>query len=309
MYLIGDPHLGRVFKANVPLDRRGEREQMMMDDFQMQLWGAEDDLIVIVGDLFDHWYVSWDCLVDTIHIILTWQTLNPTKTLVIMQGNHDYSPNKGQQGAFDALEASMYAYDNIHVVRAVKTVCGVIFFPWQWERNALEQLDDVMEWTDTAVGHWDLEHFGGDTSHLCPAKALQAKGVLRIFSGHWHLAGDYDIEDVTVTCTGSMQPMTHAEDPDGKLYITLTEEEYLRTSSSDLRDKYVRVILRDGGTIESPETCLGFKIKKAEEIKAEQERVTLGDFNIHKILDESFKKHEVPEPIQMKIKGNLNDIA
>ena len=57
MKLIGDPHLGRVFKTNVPLDRRGEREVMMQNQFWDEIHSI-DDLIVIVGDLFDHWYVS-----------------------------------------------------------------------------------------------------------------------------------------------------------------------------------------------------------------------------------------------------------
>src|SRR5881392_1536159 len=136
MKLIGDPHLGREFKNNVPLDRRGEREEMMLKDFEKQLI-VPDDLIIIVGDLFDHWHIKWQYLHRTIDIILSWQSRSPKKHLVILQGNHDYSPANGVYGAFDVLDLALEPYDNIHVVRKPETVCGVVCFPWQWDRSAL----------------------------------------------------------------------------------------------------------------------------------------------------------------------------
>lgn len=309
MILIGDPHLGREFKANVPLDRRGEREVMMFKDFERQLNGL-DDLIVIVGDLFDHWHIHFKYLERTLGIILAWQKRNPKKKLVIMQGNHDYSPAKGVYGAFDILELALKPYDNIHVVRKAETLCGVVFFPWQWERSALEQIDDVTLWTDTAIGHWDLVDYGGDTGHLCPATQLEEHGVKRIISGHWHVAGDYDVAGVNVRCTGSMQPMTHAEDPEGKMYVTLTLEQYEKSDPSTYKDKYVRVIAPSGSTISEPETCLGFKTQlPIGKEQQEAERVSLGDFDIHKILDSKLKKHEVPELVAKEIKEHLVDIA
>jgi hypothetical protein len=308
MKLIGDPHIGREFKNNVPLDRRGEREEMMLAELDKQLF-VPDDLIVIVGDLFDHWHIKWHYLDETLNLFLEWQHRNPKKHLVILQGNHDYSPSKGVRGAFDILELALTPYSNIHVVRRPETLCGIMFFPWQWERSALEQLDDINLWTDTAIGHWDLVDYGGDTGHLCPAGELAKRGVKRIIGGHWHIAGDYDVGGIIVQCTGSMQPMTHAEDPEGKMYVTLTEEEYARTSPEEFKDKYVRVYIGPKGTAEAPPTCLGFKVQKAGTDQKVEERVTLGDFDIQKILDKNLKANEVPEPVSKEIKEHLRDIT
>ena len=310
MKIVGDPHIGREFKNNVPLDRRGEREEMMLAEFDKQI-NAPDDLIVIIGDLFDHWHIKWHYLDETLALILEWQHRNPNKHLVILQGNHDYSPVRSVRGAFDILELSLRPYDNIHVVRRPETVCGVVFFPWEWGRSALEQLDDITLWTNTAVGHWDLVDYGGDTAHLCPAVELEEHGVKRIISGHWHIAGEYNIAGVTVQCTGSMQPMTHAEDPVGKMYVTLTAEEYQKADPTSFRDKYVRVVGERGrDDISPPETCLGFKIQMKDETEQQEaERVTLGDFDINKILDKHLKSKAVPEDISKEIKEHLGDLT
>lgn len=308
MKIIGDPHLGREFKRNVPLDRRGERESLMFTQFEKEL-NVPDDLIVMVGDLFDHWYISYENLYRTLLIILKWQTFNPKKKLILLQGNHDYSPADGVYGAWDILDLALRPYDNIHVVRTPQTLCGVVFFPWEWGRTALEQLDDIKLWTSTAIGHWDLVDYGGDTGHLCPAAELKAKGVSRIVSGHWHLADTYTVDSVQVECTGSMQPMTHAEDPEGKMYVTLTPEEYARTDPDTLKDKYVRVRGGDITGIEAPPTCLGFKTEKVSKEQVVMEKVTLGDFDIQKIIDKNLTKHEVPKDIAKQVKENLGAVT
>lgn len=305
MKIIGDPHIGREFKSNVPLDRRGEREEMMLAELDKQLF-APDDLIVIIGDLFDHWHIKFKYLDETLALFLEWQHRNPDKHLVILQGNHDYSPAGGVKGAFDVLELALLPYYNIHVVRRPETVCGVVFFPWEWGRSALEQLNDITLWTDTAIGHWDLVDYGGDTAHLCPAVDLKAHGVERIISGHWHVAGDYDVDGVSVWCSGSMQPMTHAEDPEGKMYVTLSAEDYANADGEDFRDKYVRVLVGKGEDISPPPTCLGFKMQtKGSEEQQEAERVSLGEFDIQNILDKHLKAKSVPEDISKEIKEHL----
>jgi DNA repair exonuclease SbcCD nuclease subunit len=307
--LIGDPHLGREFKNNVPLERRGEREEMMFKDFEHQLM-CPDDLIICIGDLFDHWYIKPEYLKRTLHIILDWRWKNKNKHLIILQGNHDYSPTQGVYGAFDILTLALEPYDNIHVVRKTETICGIMCFPWQWDKSALEQLDDITLWTNTAVGHWDLVDYGGDTGHLCPSKQLQEHGVKRIISGHWHISGTYDVDGVEVWCTGSMQPMTHAEDPEGKMYVTLTAKDFEQADLSSFKDKYVRVLGERGRLdLTAPEGCLGFKVQTQQEDQKVEERVTLGDFDMDKILDKHLKAKEVPEPVSKKIKERLRDIA
>jgi DNA repair exonuclease SbcCD nuclease subunit len=306
--IIGDPHIGREFKANVPLERRGEREEMMLKEFDKHMTTPEK-LVICIGDLFDSPKIGYSYILDTIEIVQRHAQKNKDKKYIFIAGNHDISPVTGAVGAFELLEVSVGLLPNVFILRRPTTLCGVVFFPWEWGRSALEQLDDIELWTDTAVGHWDLVDYGGSTDHLCPAAELQAKGVKNIISGHWHVAGDYDIDGVNVLCTGSMQPMTHAEDPDGKMYVTMTEKEYAKCSPDSLRNKYVRIIAQRGREITPPPTCLGFKVQTTEKEQEEVERVSLGDFDIHKILDKHLKAKDVPKPIQKEIKDHLSDIA
>ena len=54
-YLLGDPHLGRKFVTGVPLDRRGDREKMQMEQFEDEVIGIPPGrhFHVCMGDLFD----------------------------------------------------------------------------------------------------------------------------------------------------------------------------------------------------------------------------------------------------------------
>ena len=51
--LIGDPHLGRVFKTGVPTHRIGERETDVTLDFTQQVSSSDNTPIIVMGDLFD----------------------------------------------------------------------------------------------------------------------------------------------------------------------------------------------------------------------------------------------------------------
>src|SRR3546814_19137811 len=78
------------------------------------------------------------------------------------------------------------------------------------------------------------------TDTLFPYTTLFRSG-LTIYSGHYHLPGEYEVDGHTVVCTGSMEPYSHAEDPSGDLYVTLTLAEL--EARDDLHDKCVRVLL------------------------------------------------------------------
>ena len=143
--------------------------------------------------------------------------------------------------------------------------------------------------------------------HYCPAKELVALGASDIYSGHWHVAGEYKIDGIPVTCTGSMQPMTHAEDPKDLMYITLSLEEYETSNPKLFKDKYVRVIAEDGQEVEMPEDCLGFKIKRVSTSGEEiDETVEIEDFKVSDIIDANLKKHEVPEDVGLFIKDRID---
>jgi DNA repair exonuclease SbcCD nuclease subunit len=306
MRVIGDPHLGREFIANVPLERRGEREAMMMTEFEKQLNDSKD-MTVIVGDLFEHPIVSFQTLYKTCELILVAAAMQPLRPIIIMAGNHDLNKATDKKAYIHIMEMIFERVPNVHVLLLPSVLFGTAFFPWQYGVTAIEQLE-LLDWTTapiTAIGHWDLESYGGDDSHLCPAQELADRGITRIISGHWHVSGDYIVDGIPVYCTGSMQPMTHAEDKEGKLYVTLTKQEYEKLDPETLRDNYVRVYINEDEEVIAPPTCLGFKVERNRGSR-ETERVNLGTFDMNDILKQAFTTFDVNKPVQDFIKENLN---
>jgi DNA repair exonuclease SbcCD nuclease subunit len=254
MKLIGDPHLGREFLRYVPLDRRGDREDMMMAEFTRQLNECPNETTVIVGDLFEKPIVSQQVLYDTINAIIASAMQHPTRKIIILAGNHDLDKAIDRRGSFHLLAVALERVPNVRVLFKPEVIDGVAYFPWEYERTAEEQVNDFTSLPSTAVGHWDLESFGGSDDHLCPASRLHDLGANKIYSGHWHIAGLYSVSNITVVCTGSMQPMTHAEDPKGEMYVTLTKEEYEGRDPKDFVNHYVRVYLEPGEEVSPPPT-------------------------------------------------------
>lgn len=279
--LIGDPHLGRKFETGVPLHRRGERERRQLENFKAQL-AQEAGMVVVVGDLFDHPHVGFKVVLDAYQAIVA--AANDDREIFVMAGNHDLPRNLEAVGAFEMLEALLAEVPDVQVVRVPRVYEGVALFPWQWNRAALEQVDDVSAPAQLAIGHWDLQSFGGDDSHMAPTVALKAKfgDDLAIYSGHYHLPGEYQVDGHTVICTGSMEPYSHAEDPTGDLYVTLTLAEI--EARDDLHDKVVRVLLAEGEELPVDVDCLALTAKRAAKEAAGE--VSLGDFDWSTILAE-----------------------
>jgi DNA repair exonuclease SbcCD nuclease subunit len=315
MYLIGDPHLGREFRAHVPLDRLGDREAMMMEDFETRL-NASDETTVIVGDLFDRPVVSTQTLYTTLFVILSAAMARPTRKIIIMAGNHDLNKATEVRGSFHILAVALERVPNVSVLLEPEVIDGVAYFPWQYEVDAETQVDALMGQIlsgkpKQAVGHWDLEAFDKDhTEHLCPAKSLIAFGITDIYSGHWHIAGEYKVDGTLVNCTGSMQPMTHAEDPKEKMYVTLSKQSYEERDPKDFANYYVRVRVPKGEEVTPPPTCLGFKTEPVDDANDDgRERVNLGNFDMNDILSQAFTSMNVKKDVQSFIKGNLNGVA
>lgn len=261
LVMVGDPHLGRKFEMGVSLARRGERERMQLEDFVRAI-AQPGKVVVIVGDLFDHPYVSYAVLKQAADALLREAQARPDTVFYVMAGNHDMPRNITAIGAFDVVE--MVLSDRLPNLRVVKTPLiadGLALFPWQWDVSALDQLpSDPRKDIYAVIGHWDLKSFGGSDRHLAPvARLRELFGDAPIYSGHFHIPGDYDLAGGSVACTGSLQPYAHDQDPAGLLYVTVTRSEAL--SRTDLRDKVVRVLLGPGEDL--PELdCLALTHKR-----------------------------------------------
>lgn len=307
--LIGDPHITRKFEVGVPLARRGERERLLFEDFSSQLQGDVEDVIIMVGDLFEKPICSLQDLFSILSLILTTAQANPTRTYVMMAGNHDISAQRDDKGAFDILNLFHGLVPNLIIAMKPTLVGRIGVFPWEWDRTALEQLEDAKDWEmKVAVGHWDLVAYHDmHDDHMCPAEELVAMGVEEIYSGHWHVPGEYKVAGHVVHCTGSMQPMTHAEDPEGKLYVTLTLEEYEAADPEKLKNKYVRVRIEDGEEVDRLEDCLGFKVQKIKtDTTGPEPQVQMEGFKMAEVMKKSFEKHGVPQKVRQHIEDCID---
>ena len=308
--LIGDPHITRKFEFGVPLPRKGEREASLFADFKNRLYQGDERIVIMVGDLFERPICSLKDLFNTANIILDAAQSQPQRLFFMMCGNHDISPQRDNPGAFDILKLFDGMLHNLFIVNKPMVYEKIAFLPWEWERISEEQLDDLEgESFDVAVGHWDLVSYDEHhTDHLCPAEKLVQMGAESLYSGHWHIAGDYKVEGHTVHCTGSMQPMTHAEDPESKLYVTMSLEDYEKADPETLKDKYVRVVAPEGAEVDSLENCLGFKVQRAATESGEEDRydVEIGEFKVSDIIENNLKKHEVPAEVGAFIKERID---
>jgi predicted phosphodiesterase len=306
--LIGDPHITRKFVMNVPLSRRGEREELLFHDFEKRLYEGDEEYLVMVGDLLERPVCSLADLYRIADIILAAARLQPNRLIILLAGNHDRSAQAGDYGAFDILKLFHQVYPNLFIFTEPAVIGDLGLFPWQWDRTALEQIEDMKgEEFSIAIGHWDLVAYDEmHKDHFCPAQELVAMGAKEIYSGHWHVAGDYVIDGITVHCTGSMQPMTHSEDPDGKMYVTLTLDEYQEADHSTFKNKYVRVILPRGENPDALSDCLGFKFVWENEEEITPEDVKVEEFKMADVLHKSLTKHEVNAEVSKFIKDRIN---
>lgn len=300
MKLIGDPHLGREFK-HAPLHRRGEREATVRAEFRRQLQaGARDGLCICVGDLFENPNVSRETVkwaIDTVH-----EFAAEGSTLVFMAGNHDRSRQPGVVSAWDLFVRGVRGLPWVVIVEVPTVVWDVLCLPWEWGRSALEQLEGFdAQGATVAVCHHDLESFGGNDTHMLPARRLRELGVEEIHTGHWHLAGDYVVDGVTVHCTGSMLPYSHSEDPDELTYVTRNLDQI---EGLDLHDKIVRIRAKRGDDI--PEIdCLGLTIEWQNEDVDTLIVDTSQSFDLSLAITAAFDRGEVPTDVRDFINERL----
>lgn len=295
---IGDPHLGRRFENGVPLHRRGEREARQWEKFKAEL-AIDCDINIMVGDLFDHPQVSMQVILDAVDAVEDAAKARPQTDFFMMAGNHDRSRQLNTVGAWEIFRRMVIGrHKNLFVVDTVGKVETIAFVPWEWGKSPAQMLEERFTKSHENVEvshvvlHHDLESFGGDDSYMVPAKLIKKlfPNVEKIVTGHWHLEGDYKVDGIDVTCTGSLEPYSHAEDPNGELYVTLTLEQLVDRDPASLVDKCVRVLLREGEELPTDLDCAALTAKRlvdGDDNESVAER--LGAFDWQSILDEHLK--------------------
>lgn len=308
---VGDPHLGRKFENGVPLHRRGEREASQWRKFKDEL-ATDCDINIMVGDLFDHPQVSLQVIVDAAEAYELAALRRPQTQFFLMAGNHDRSRQLNTIGAWEIFKKIMAGrLDNLFIVDTVGQVETIAFVPWEWGKPVAQAIDERFPSPNAEIAHvvlhHDLESFGGDESYMVPTKLIMERfpNCQKIVTGHWHLEGDYKIDDIDVACTGSLEPYTHAEDPNGEIYLTLSLEQLQARDPDELKNKCVRVLLREGEELPVELDCLQLTGKRVSELYADDASVAekLGAFDWQAILDEHLK--DVPTYVREFIDDRL----
>lgn len=300
--VIGDVHLGKRFVTGVPLHRRGEREQMVMEQFKRELTTGLDgiDLVVQTGDIFDKFVVPNEVLDWTASTIIEAASANPSVTFVFYRGNHDAQRDLQKVSSFDLLADLCWATENIRFVidRPFVFQGSVAFLPWHPVTSAAEMAKQLPTGLDLhcVFGHYDLKSYGDDSHNVIPIEQLKPYTKL-IITGHDHRPRAYEQDAVEVICVGSMQPYAFGEEDPSEpnpVYYDLTLVA-LETIKIDLHNKCVRVWLQDGETLPTEFDCLQLVAKRGVSNDEEEVDVTMGDFDMEALFRKAFTAAEVDE--------------
>lgn len=334
---VGDPHLGKTFMIGTPPNRRGEREQGQINQFAMEMMEPDLDVVVMMGDIFDKHTVNPMVVYSAYAIIAEASEQNPNTDYILIRGNHDVNRNEETISSFDLLQIMVKGFNNVFVVDDFLSYvtrdgsdafifCG--YHPSipadQVVAAGLEAFKDQHGGIYTAAfGHWDVESYGGDDHNLCPYKAL-GEVTTRIFTGHIHTPDKFwlDLEGrrtdecekeacIEVNVVGSMQPYSHAEDPDELVYVTRTLDEYEEAIAADpaaFHNNCLRILIGPEDEIPTEVDALQFTVKKVTGEETEEDlQVTMDQFNMKELFYSTFKEFELEDHLINKMWGMFQD--
>lgn len=305
--LIGDPHLGKEFRNGVPLHRRGEREAQQFKELRDQLLTPEVDLIIIMGDLFDKFQVSNEVIMKFVRLTHEVHYEGMPKVYVLM-GNHDVTRNVNLISSFD-LVSNMNVARNFEFV-SVNTLVGtdILLCPYNAFVHTSELFGPLKDLKYSAIfGHWDTISFDDIGHNLLPY--FMAENTPLIVTGHEHTPKEWTLPNGTrIIVTGSMLPYSHAEDPEGKLYVTLSVEEFLKDPAA-YKDMCVRLLVEDGEELPEQIDVLQLTVKHVTKEQQEEINVSLEEFSMKKLFTEAMTKFNVSEETIEKYWEKYQDVA
>ena len=255
--VITDTHFGRTFKEGVSLDRRGEYEAKILDDFGEFLLHPQTNIVVHAGDLFDTPEVNYEVLLKVYSKIRNAALENPLVCYYFIAGNHDLNrdDSKNEHCSFRLLQILLKTERNVEfvlenlVVRRDNAVIDL--FPWDYKNSELTT--SYMSEANYVIGHFN---------DPVPEAIANFKGIK--LSGHFHK------RHLTADGTffvGSFYPIAFGEESDDSEMITLTLNQYENMNNEELKNKRVRILLKEGETLPVEHDCLQLIGKKVNEEK------------------------------------------
>ena len=309
---IGDPHMGKKF-SDVPLHRRGERERMQLDELRLQL-NTPCDFNINVGDLFDTWDVDNAVLMDVYEAYKEAVANNPDTIFITISGNHDISRNGDTIHSFDVLKEMLRTFQpqvKIHTETFAYMTDEVklLFCPYSAFKTSNEEVSPYITAAlaeeymfDLVVGHWDVGTIAGPDNLVPKDELFKVTDI--IVTGHEHTAAEFKFGDKRLYKTGSMQPYSHGEDPNGEFYVTVTLEQLNASLAADVgcyHNKAVRLVLSPEENPPGDIDCLQFAVKRIDTSIAEIYKANLDeDFSFNKIFAETFAENGLDEVVTDK---------
>lgn len=313
-YLLGDPHLGRKFVTGVPLDRRGDREELQRKQFEDEVIGLKPGrhFHVCMGDLFDKFTVDnkWvDFAYETYRVAAM---AHPTVQFIVIQGNHDASRDKSLTSSFQIFAKLCSKIKNVHVLTDhpkffVHYGLSFLFVPWVPFKSSDELLDDDFKFIGkskhtpfAAFGHWDIKSYGGTDDNLIPFKHFDYDDCDGVVTGHYHKPMRIVEQNLEVFVTGSMQPYAFGEERADKvdpMYLTHTTKEVADNLAID-KDFYalkvLRVQLEEDEAPIAAVNCYALTHQSFKNASAEANmNVDVNEFSVEGIFNEVMKEKGV----------------
>lgn len=309
---IGDVHLGRVFKNNVPLHRRGEYENLQLQTLKQELntpapVGAEGALLdlvnVQVGDWFDKGVVANRDVLNSYNILKKYEDEH-VEPLYIISGNHDDSKSITEPTSWDVLAQFFTGSQRVIFVKSWEVYTlndgtQILFVGWNIFNSTatalIQAIESGFDKIRVVVCHLDRVSYGDD-SNVIPYDFFLSKGIEYVVSGHEHKPYRFRENNMHVIGTGSMLPYSHAEDPESEHYITFRSMEELEAYGvENLGQKHVRVYVEDPNLL--PEfDSLSLQVNKSEaELDETISEVVIESYNAKAIWDASAQSVELPK--------------
>lgn len=289
-FLIGDVHLGRKFRnKDIPLDKRGVREQILRLRFQQYVDAAiksvksgRTDFVVQLGDLFDSPTVAYEDLMFAYSQLSKFN--NEGIKCYIIAGNHDLPKDKSRVSALSMLKTLFslntnyikIVMDNIKVHTPISSGEEHIFIPYSHETDSRTLLDDIKpQGIKTYIyGHFDE-----------PFPTEWQTQFTHVYTGHIHAPKTVG----NVSVVGSILPLTFAEDPNNFFMRTVPLSEYEKDLEAGVSEyRCYRIILKDGEELPEEKHCLQMSVYNPKnDVEGEELDVEFEAFDIEKLLHEA----------------------
>lgn len=252
MKLIGDTHFGKKFKTGVPLNRRGELEEMFFAKFEKEL-NFDDRFVVQMGDLFDSVIVDLNTIDRVYNIIRNAYNNRKTTDFFFIRGNHDAPRDSAQVSAFDILEKMCAPMkDRVYFVVEPMRYNNNVLVGWNYFRQeTLREIFDRLQLSakDSVFGHFEE-----------PIEPVLLEIGNPVFSGHIHKAHTVG----NVSFVGSLLPLAFGEEGDSSIMETVSLDDLLSRDPEEIKNKRLRVLLKEGEELPDNIDCLQLIAKKSD---------------------------------------------